>query len=183
MKESDFVFIEDTTLRENVKNVCTDILSLTAMVLQADQGVQDCLRKTIIIYTASAVEALLLWKIKERFGAEKIALKDEPKHHILHTLHTDYTREQKDGDEGFQIALTKITKEKKDADKLDFNTMIITAKNEELLPEGLLDGIDKVRKMRNKIHIGGLKSVIKTYPQEDVDFTLEVLEAVTQSIQ
>ena len=160
-----------------------DILSLMAMVSQADQSVQNCLRKTIIIYTASMVEALLLWSIKEEVGVEKIALKDEPKYHILHTLHTNYTREQKDGEEEFEIALTKITKEKKDADKMDFNQMILVAKSKTLLPEDLLDDIDKVRKMRNKIHIGGLKTIIKNYPQEDVDFTLEVLEEIIQSMQ
>ena len=177
MRKSDFAFIKDTTLRENIENVFVDVASLITMATQADQGVKNCLRKTIIIYTASITEALLFWKIQKEFGTEKIPLPDEWKQQILYTL------PPQNGNEEYKITLTKQIREKKDADKLDFNRMINLCKHKKILKDDLLKDLDKVRNLRNNLHIGGLKTITKTYPQKDVDFTLKALEKFRQSIQ
>lgn len=61
--------------------------------------------------------------------------------------------------------------------------MITLCKSEELLQKDILDSLDAVRKMRNKVHIGGLTVVTKSFPKKDVKFALEVLEKTVQSVK
>ncbi|MCY4577391.1 MAG: hypothetical protein OXB96_03170 [Candidatus Kaiserbacteria bacterium] len=180
MDKSDFAFIRDGTTRENIQNVRADITLLMAMVPQVNRDVRHCLRKTIIIYTASIIEALLLWKVKKEFGTGKITLPDEWKQHILYTIPQRSGEEEK---EGCKITLTRHTKERKDADKMDFNRMLRLCRHAKTLPVDLLSKMDTVRNMRNTLHIGGLKTATKIYSQKDVDFSLETLAKVMRLIR
>ena len=73
--------------------------------------------------------------------------------------------------------------EQKDIEKLDFNRMIRICTEEKLLDGDLLGDLDVVRKMRNRLHIGGLTSVIKTYSQKNMDFALSVVKDIVRAIQ
>ena len=65
MKKVEFSFIKDVVLRKNIESVYNDILDLLSMIVYAKPETQGCFRKTIVIYTASVIEALLLWKIEK----------------------------------------------------------------------------------------------------------------------
>ena len=177
MKNIDTNFIKDAVLKENIKNVRSDISDLETLLMLTDQGIQDCLRKTMVVYIASIAEALLLWKIKQEIGTGKIALSDEWKHQVLSSVFIQQN------DEEYRISFTKQTKERKNVNKLDFNRLIDVCKSENLLQKKVLDDLDIVRKWRNKIHIGGLTSVTKVFPKKNVAFALETLEETVQSVQ
>ena len=177
MKDIDINFIKDAVLKENIRSVHNDVSDLRALLTLVDQGIQDCLRKTMVVYIASMAEALLLWKIKQEVGTGKVTLSDEWKHQILSSVPI-----QQDNEE-YRISFTKQTKEKRDVNKLDFNRLITLCKSEELLQKKILDNLDTMRKWRNKIHIGGLIAVTKAFPKKNVEFALEVLEETIQAVQ
>ena len=133
MEDSDINFITDAVLRENIENVRSDIFDLKTLLEFAEKGVQDCLRKTIVVYIASVIEALLLWKVKQEVGTGKISLSNEWKHQVLSSVPVT-----EDGEE-YQISFTKQTKERKEVSKLDFNRMITLCRSKKLLREDVLD--------------------------------------------
>ena len=132
------------------------------------------MRKTVVIYTASVAEALLLWKIEKEIGSGEVTLLDEWRQYEIKILHRD---------KNFELISAKRSNEKKDINKLDFNRMITVCKQKKLLREPLLKDLDKVRKMRNKLHIGGVEEITKKYTQEDVEFVLNTLEKTMRIIQ
>ena len=177
MDDIDVSFIKNAVLKKNIENVHDDIAKLKALMSFADNGIQGCLRKTIVVYIASVIEALLLWKIKREVGTGKVALSDEWRHRVLSSVLVT------ESDEEYHISFTKQTKERKDVNKLDFNRMIALCRSEKLLQEKVLSDLDAVRKMRNRVHIGGLTTVTKTFPQKNIEFALEMLERTVLSVQ
>ena len=174
MKDVDFSFIRDAVLQKNIESVYGDTLRLMAMIMYTESQVEHCLRKTIIIYTASVIEALLLWKIREHLGTGKVVLHNEWRYRDPRRIHIT---------DDYEIIWAKRNREEKDIEKLDFSRMITLCKNKKILKENVLKKLDEVRKMRNKIHIGGLKMVTRAYPKKDVEFTTEVLENILQTIR
>ena len=162
-------------LRKNVENVHNDVIELLPMIAYTKPQIENCLRKTIIIYTASIIEALLFWKIEKELGTEKVVLSNEIKYF-------DSKKVYEAGD--FDLFVVKGKAEMKKLNELDFNRMIGVCESRRVLrSKKLIDGLHKVRKLRNKLHIGGLKTVTKTYPKKEVEFVLEVLEKTIQSIK
>ena len=64
-------FIDDLLLRDRIENVLDDILNLEGLIDEQEKSdMQSCLRKTVIIYTASVIEALLAWKLKKEIDGK-----------------------------------------------------------------------------------------------------------------
>ena len=181
METVDFTCIEDALLRKNIQHLRHDIIRLTALLPHAKEskskGLENCIRKTIIIYTASILEALLRWHIQKHLGSGKITLKNKWKQKNLYTL----PPQRKDS--GHRIVLMEETREQKDSEKLDFNRMIHLCKEENLLNNDLLNDLDEIRKLRNSLHIGGLVAVTKTYSQKKMDFVLNQVKETMQAMQ
>ena len=175
MKKIEFSFIKDAVLRENIENVYNDVFELFPMIAYTKPEIEHCLRKTIIIYTASIIEALLLWKIEKELGTGKVVLSNEIKYFDPKKVYEA---------EDFDLFVVKGKAEIKKLNELDFNRMIGVCESHKILKnKKLADALHKVRKLRNKLHIGGLRTVTKTYPQKEVEFVLEVLEKVIQSVK
>ena len=166
--EYDFSFIGNTTLRRNVEHVLRDVSELMSVLwLQKKDRIKNCLRKTIIIYVASIVEALLLWKIESEVGSGEVVLPNEWKQYDVRVLFAN---------EDFELISARRSREIKDVNKLDFNRMVVLCEQKKLINKSLLKDLDKVRKMRNKLHIGGVEGVTKVYTRANIEFVLEVLE-------
>ena len=127
MDDIDVSFIKNTVLKKNIENVHDDIAKLKVLASFADTGIQDCLRKTIVVYAASVMEALLLWKIRREVGTGKVVLNDEWRHQVLSSVSVT------ESDEAYRISFTKQIRERKDVNKLDFNRMITLCRSEKLL--------------------------------------------------
>ena len=180
VEKIDFTGIGESALRTNIERVWYDVAGLMTLLPHAKKSenkrLENCLRKTIIIYTASILEALLRWHIINHLGSGKIILKDEWKRKTLYTL------PPQSKDNTHRIVLAKETMEQKDSSNLDFNRMIRICETEELLNSDTLNDVDKVRKMRNELHIDGLTDAIKTYSQKDVDFVLSKAKELARAI-
>ena len=60
--------------------------------------------------------------------------------------------------------------------------MISFCKSKQIFTTHLLDNLDAVRKLRNSIHIGGLKTIAKKYSQKDTGLIDEVLAETIKSV-
>lgn len=74
-KSSNFAFITDPILRENLDRVFDHILELLYLSESARYNdiLKSSFRKTIIIYTASIIEGLLLYTLKQKKTEEECA--------------------------------------------------------------------------------------------------------------
>ena len=170
MKKNNFTFVGNRVLRNNMEHVLADVYGLLFILGEQDDRVRSCLRKTAIIYIASIVEALLLWKI----GSDEVVLPDDWKQYDIRVLYRN---------EEFELISARRKREIKDIAKLDFNRMIIVCRQKKLLGETLLKELDALRKLRNKLHIGGIEEVTKMYAPKDVESALETLEKTIRSVQ
>lgn len=176
MKIIDFSFIKESILRGNIERVYDDVLGLQVLLSKdASTEVVDCLRKTITIYTASIIEALVLWKIREEITTEKVMLKNEWKYKdvkVLYAINNDS-----------EIIGAERNREERAIDKLDFNAMIRIGKDKDVFSNALLKDLDQVRKLRNEIHIDRLEDIVKTCPLANVEFVQEVLVKTIHAVQ
>ena len=167
MQNIDFSFIKESVLRRNVEKISSDVLKLELLLNDASKEVVDCLRKTVVIYTASIIEALVFWKIREEIATERVTLKDEWKYKdvkVLYAINNDS-----------EIIGAERNREERVIDKLDFHTMIRVGKDKDIFANVLLKDLDQVRKLRNEIHIDRLEDIVKAYSVVNVDFVQETL--------
>ena len=174
MKNPNFTFISNSVLRKNIERVFRDVFSLEFMLTEEiSSEMVSCLRKTIVIYTASIIEALVLWKIKQEIREEKVVLKNEWRYYDPKLIHIT---------DEYEIIWAKRKEEERSVAKLDFNAMLRVCKDEKIFGKRLFEDLDSVRKMRNEIHIDGLEDVVKTYQQRKVDFVQKVLAETIRAV-
>ena len=172
----DVSFIDDPLLRKRVVSVLVDVFDLGAMIeKQGKSRTKSCLRKTMIIYIVSIIEALLIWKLKKKIGKNEVVLSDEMKYF-------DSRKVYEIGE--FDLFVVKGKRETKQLKELDLNRMIGVCGNREIIKnKKLIDRLHKVRKMRNELHIGGLGTARKIYTKGDLSFVFDVLEETVKAVQ
>ncbi|HSW88425.1 MAG TPA: hypothetical protein VLG12_04645 [Candidatus Saccharimonadales bacterium] len=177
---SNFPFVADEILRSNLDQAFDHVVDLLGLSLSEQYYnkplLVSSLRKTIIIHTASIIEALLLWKLKKYCKENKVALGGEWKYYDVKILHKiDISHEVIAG-------LRKF--EEKIIDKLDFLRIIGYCYKYELIgSEKLKKEIDIVRELRNKLHLGGLSSLEKEYIEKDLEHCFLVMEKVKDLVK
>ena len=129
------------------------------------------------MYTASIIEALLLWKPKKEMGNGKVELKNE---YIYKEVVSIPIRTERNA----ELLVVERVHEKRKIDKMDFVRRIdICEKYNIIKNKNLLKELHKVRNLRNEIHIGGLKIVEKKYSLKDLRFVFDTLEQTIKSIK
>ena len=173
MKSIDF--IDDRLLREKMEDVRNDVSDLGMLLeIQDKERIKRCIRKTIIIYTASIIEALLLWKLRKGVASDRITLSNEWKYLDLKKFY--------ETDE-FELIAGKRKQEVKKINDLDFNRLIDVCEKYQVVKSAkLIKDLHKVRKMRNELHIGGITTTRKIYTQNNLEFVFDVLEKTILSI-
>ncbi|MFZ5376783.1 MAG: hypothetical protein ACOZAN_03925 [Patescibacteria group bacterium] len=178
---SDFDFITDTALRSNINRANELILEL--VLLSESEGYQErpslvsSLRKTIVIHTASIVEAVLLWKLKQKYRSGEAEIDDEWEYRDPHKIH-DLT------DQIEQIVWCRRKQVKKRVDRLDFmHVTRLCEKHALLRGEKLVEDVNAIREMRNNIHIGNLADIDRDYQPADLEFCFSVLKRVKEMIE
>ena len=177
---SNFSFIHDTVLQSNLDKAfehIVDLLTLSESESYKNKfALVSSLRKTIIIHTASIIEALLLWQLKKLISTKKFEMSDEWKYFNVVILYQ--------ANNSLEVIAGKRRKEKKDIDHLDFLRITdICLKNNVLNSEKLRDEIDRVRILRNRLHIGGLVEVEKEYTKKDLEFCFQVADKIKKLVQ
>ena len=88
MPGAPFEFISDSILRTNLTIVLLHIMDLLTHAERYQDIRRSSFRKTAIIYTATIIEALLLWLLKQDLGKKrKLRLKNEWKYKDIHLIH------------------------------------------------------------------------------------------------
>ncbi len=137
----------------------------------------NSIRKTIVVHTASIVEAIMLWKLKQEYQLGEVEIDGEWNYKDPHKICT-----LTDSDE--EIIWCKRKLVKKRIDYLDFiHITRLCDKHDIVRGKKLLEDINKIREMRNKIHIGNLSEVDRNYKPEDLEFCFSVLKRVKKIIK
>lgn len=171
---SDFPFVDNDTLRSNLDTAIQHVAELVTVADTYNKILSSSFRKTIIINTAAIIEALLLWKLKKEVKATKIELSGEWKFYDVRILHKISALEE--------VVGAKRRKEKKELNRLDFVYIIDLCVKHKIVTEQLSKELHKVRKLRNRQHIGGLAEVEKEYTKEDLNVVFGVAEKVKSAV-
>jgi hypothetical protein len=170
---SNFSFVSDRIIRENLEIAFDHLIEL--LFLSESTGYSNTLkssfRKTVIIYTASIIEALLFWIIKINKTEEEISGKST-EFKIIKTLYPINKEER--------IVLGKdyLKKNKCRFEKLNLDQINDICKKHNLISKDLFGKIDKVRRLRNRLHISTLKVLENEYSKTDLEFVFSVAREV-----
>ncbi len=170
-----FPFIQNAILQKNLDIAEQHIIDLTLLSESTQYKrrslLLSSLRKTIIILTASTIEALLLWKLKQVCQSKNIEMDDEWKYFDLTILHRINSSEE--------VIAGKRKKEKKEVDRLDFVRIIdLSVKHHIIRSVKQESDLDRVRGLRNRLHIGSLTNIETGYKKTDLEFCFKVSRKV-----
>ena len=175
---SNFSFITDLILRANLDRTFDHILDL--LTLSESDPYKDkkilasSLRKTIVIHTASIIEALLLWKLKQELKNKRVELGDEWKYFNIKVIHKFSESEE--------IIAGARKKEVKKINQLDLIRITDLCKKYKIINNKLAKRVHQLRELRNRLHIGGLTAMEKEYTKKDLNFVFDVAKAVKRVV-
>jgi len=176
---SHFPFVKNTILRKNLDEAFDHIVTLLPFTesLTYNDLAKSAFRKTIIIYTASIVEALLFHLLDEKFSSDEIAehyshweLQDRVELHKINETHMVVAGQYK-----------KVFGEKR-KEKLNLAQINGILKEKEILSQDLFDKIDVLKTLRNEQHIG-THTEVKTYSKADLEKAFSVASTVKDFVR
>lgn len=170
---SHFSFIDEPILRENLDisfNHLVELLSVSESD-EYDDVSKSSFRKTIIIYTASIIEALLMWILKNKKSSEELD-KKYPDIKITKSIYKI--------NEAEEIILVKhvVKIEKCKFEKLNLDQIKGLCTDHGLITHAMSQNVNKVRQLRNRLHISTLSRVEKDYSKDDLEFVFSVAAEV-----
>ncbi len=178
-KNTHFDFIDNKILRKNLDIVFEHILTLIPFTESNDYNEQakSSFRKTIIIHTASIVEALLFSVLNKKFSDQNI--KDHYSYwkikgkKVLHTVEKDK----------LEIVAGNYSKEvgKTTKEKMNLGQIVDFLKEKEVVDTNIYKKVDKLRNLRNEQHIGSHKT-IKSYTKANLDEAFKIARTVKELI-
>lgn len=165
MENSNFQFVDNTVLRNNLDETFNHIVVLLAFLESTTYGkvAKSAFRKTIIIHTASIVEALLFYLMDKRFDNPAVskyytkwALKNHKEIYKINEKHL--------------VVAGEYIKENSNLKKEKMNLGQITnfLRDKEVIDNSLYKMIDEIRLLRNEQHIGTQKT-IKRYSKKELE--------------
>jgi hypothetical protein len=172
MTGSNFPFIKKPVLRQNLDDAFEHIVTLLPFAESSTYNdvAKSSFRKTIIIYTASIIEALLFHIVDTELSDEDLTVTTW-KLVNKKTLH--------DVDVEHQIVAGDYNMSAKVTSKETLNLALICGllKDKKILSPALLSKVDVVRKLRNSQHIGPDKTV-KSFSKKDLENAFAVASEV-----
>lgn len=179
MPEPYFPFVKNEILRQNLDEAFNHILTLLQFAESAtyNEAAKSAFRKTIIIYTAAIVEALLFHVLDKEFTEDdlkefysswelsdkKILYKVSDSHHIVA------------GD--YKKVAGKTGKE-----KMNLGQITDFLKKKGVLSKNLFETVDEIRILRNEQHIGTHVQV-KSYTKGDLEKAFSIAREVKEFVQ
>lgn len=170
---SNFSFVPDKILRKNL-DICfdhiLDLLGIAESESYQETLLVSSLRKTIVIHTASIIEALLLWKLKKETRKKEFQLSSEWKYFdVVPFYEISKTK---------QVVGAKRKKARKKIGELNFSRINDLALKHKIVDSKIYNNLEKVREMRNKLHLGSLREIEKEYKHQDLEFVFGVAKKV-----
>ena len=172
MADSNFPFVTDPVLRQNLDEAFQHILVLLPFSesVTYDETAKSSFRKTIIIYTASIIEALLYHLVDTKLTEKDIEVQtwELVNKNVLYEV--DDTHKIVAGDYKLKVAQTK-------KDKLNLGMIGQLLKDKGVLSKLLFDKVDWIRELRNNQHIGPHKAV-KAFTKADIERAFSIASDV-----
>lgn len=177
-----FSFIDNETLRNNISISFQYIIFLITLLdeLDADNTtVSSSMHKDMIVHTGTIIESCLHFCLKKYIDTGKIKSSD--------VMPTDWATKDhkliyKISEDEQVCGVIKYKKTEHLTDQTPFVVINRACKKTDILTESLFLKAEKIREMRNKIHISGLKAVEDDYDknksQEAFDIARSIIETV-----
>ena len=173
--ESRFFYITDDNLRKHMWDAMEFIADLLFVSNNFPESNKNYFYKTCILYTASLIESHIHYCVLENWFEEyqsKIfTYKNIKELHIC--------------DDGFKIMSWKREKEKISINwNIDFNILNTFAyKTAKIYNEDMFKSIDKIRKLRNQIHLMKLEDLDRKYSKKQLDDIFEISRDLFKTIE
>jgi hypothetical protein len=182
LQENRFSFIENVVLRENVAIKMQYVVFLVSLEEEyiLPGASTYSLFKTIIVFTASIVEAVIHYKLKQMIDQGLVNEKDIMPTDTKLSLQKKYLKLE----DGREICgIIKATKPMKLNDTQSFTNLNKAAKKSGLFTKVLFDYAEEIRKSRNRIHTFSLKSVDDTYTKKEIDEIFKKTSIIIERIE
>lgn len=172
-EQSSFPFVTDEVLRANLDSTFRHLVELFTLSESAkySDAIKSSFRKTTIIYTASVIEALLLWMLKRSKCEEELAKRQT----IFAVAKVIY---EINPVERIVLGREEQKTEKFRFDKLNLDQVNALCKEHGIISESVFKDVDEVRKLRNRLHISTLAAVEQDYTKKDLEFVFSVARTV-----
>jgi len=179
--EGRFSFIDDSILRENLNQVFDDIVDFTSIMDgYNEESIQINFRRAVILYTAAIIEALLHYIVEKK--VTPLEFEDE-EWRFDGDVHVSHRYEDENGRK-MQVVCGKRFKKKISITRsTQFKTILEVANANLLVGDTLSKEIDKIRKLRNRIHLVSLDSIEKKYTKSTLNNVFEVARKVVKLAQ
>ena len=176
MSGSNFPFIKNDILRKNLDDAFQHILILIPLSESAtyDETAKSVLRKTIVIYTGSIVEALLYYLLDTQLKESDLQnntweVVNERVLYSVSDFHKIIAGEKKQ----------KIEHIKKE--KLNLGQINTVLKDKQIISRALFQKIDSLREMRNAQHIGA-HTEVKIFTNRELEYAFSVASDVKKRV-
>lgn len=177
MAGSNFPFVENPILRTNLDNAFDHIVTLLPFSESKtyNDAAKSSFRKTIIIYTASIIEALLFHLVDTKLKEDDLSTRswELENKNVLYTVESDHQIIAAD----YKL---KVVSGKKD--KLNLARICDLLKEHKILTQPLLDKIRVIRDLRNSQHIGP-HTIVKSFSKADLENAFSVARDVKNFVK
>lgn len=172
-KVSNFSFVSDEVLRINLDVTYDHLLKLLSLseLGEYPETLKSSFRKTVIIYTASIIEALLLWLLKKHKNEDELS-KTQIIFKVSKVIYEINSIER------IVLGKDETKTEKCRFEKLNLDQVNFLCKEHGLISESVYKDIDKVRVLRNRLHISTLPKAEGGYTKEELEFVFSVARTV-----
>lgn len=176
-KRDRFAFIKDKTLRENLNQVFTDITDFASIMYSYNENIQNNFSRAIILYTSAIVEALMHYIVEKKVTSLELdecewCYDGEP--HVCHRYKDDKGREIQ------IIAGKRFKKNKKITKNTQFKQINCIALSKKIITKSLYEEVDKMRALRNRIHLTSLEDIEKKYSKQNLNEAFETARKVVE---
>jgi hypothetical protein len=177
-EESNFEFVDDAILRGNLDRIFDHILELLLLSESSsyDPVLKGSFRQTIIIYTASIIEGLLLYALGQK-KTEKDCAREKKVFSITKEIYQiDSTHRIVLVEDRVELDVVKFA-------KINLDQLNKLCKEYDVIENTLYERVDKVRALRNRQHLGSLQDVDSEYSARDLEFVFSVAREVKRIAQ
>ena len=179
--EGRFSFIDDEILRQNLNQVFSDIVDFTSIMDGFnEESIQINFRRAVILYTAAIIEALLHYIVEKKVDPLEF---EEDEWRFDGDVHVFHRYQDEDGRD-IQVVCGRRFKKKIPITRgTQFKTMIKVSNEHSLITDSLAQEIDKIRKLRNRIHLASLDDIEKKYTKPILNNVFEIARKVVKVAQ
>lgn len=162
-----FAFVDNETLKANIAIKMKHIVFLVSLEEEYDLpgAITYSVFKTVIIYTASIIESLVHFKLRQLINEgraeESKMMGNEKKYSNWNKLY-EISRLEK------VFGVVETLKPKKLNSNTSFRDLNKVSKKVGLFDENLFEKSEEIRELRNRIHLYSLKDVDDQYSKNDI---------------